>query len=264
MCSSSPDTSGINAAAQANAKVAGDALAWYKQAYADSAPDRAAASKRAGEVSDAQMRAMGTATDIALKDQQYREQVFQPLERSLVSEANNYDTQDRRDQAAGKAAGDIELNAAGARASGERGLERMGVNPSDGNFAAMERASDIGLALGKSDAMNRARDQVRTVGHAMKMDAVSLGRGLPGQQATQASLALNAGNSAVGNAQVPLTIASQGASLMGQGFNTFISGNNSAGNLYGTAASAENAASAGDSAAMGGLGSAIGGIAIAV
>jgi hypothetical protein len=33
MCSSAPDTSGINRAAEANANVAQEALDWYKQQY---------------------------------------------------------------------------------------------------------------------------------------------------------------------------------------------------------------------------------------
>ena len=47
MCCSQPDTSGINRAAEANADIARDALAWYRQAYADQAPARAAGLLRA-------------------------------------------------------------------------------------------------------------------------------------------------------------------------------------------------------------------------
>jgi hypothetical protein len=264
MCADAPDVSGVNRAAEANAGISKDALAFYKQVYADSAPDRAAASARAGVVSDAQLDAMQNATWMARDAWRQNNEVYRPLEKGLVDEANNFDTLEKRDQAAGKAGADITLAAAGAKAAGERDLERKGVNPSDGAYGAGARASDISLALGKVDAMNKARDNVRTVGHAMKMDAASLGRGLPGQQATQASLALNAGNSSVGNAQVPLSIASQGAQLMGQGFGYGIQGNQSAGNLYGTAGQLQTSADAANSATMGGIGSAVGGIAIAI
>jgi hypothetical protein len=239
MCSSAPDTSGINAAAQANAAVARDALDWYKTQYTAQAPLRDAAAQRAQAVSDAQLKAMGTATDIANKDEQYRESVFQPLERGIVADAQNYDTLDQRDKAAGQAVADVRMAGTASRNATERNMERMGVNPSDGAYGSMERAGDANIALASAGAANRARDQVRTVGHAMQMDAASLGRGLPGNQATQAGIALNSGNAAVASGNVPVSLAQQGTQMVGQGFQTAISGNNSAGNLYGSAANIE-------------------------
>lgn len=264
MCSSAPDTSGINAAAKANADVAQEALRWYEGAYADQAPDRAAASARANAVSDAQLTAMRTATGIANKDQAYREGVFQPLERSIVNEAQNYDTLDRRDKAAGEAVGEVQQAEAAQRAISGRDLARMGVNPSDGAYGSMERAVDTSAALGSVQAANTARDKVRTVGQAMKFDAANLGRGIASSQATQASLALNAGNSSVANAGVPLTIAQQGIDQVGRGYGTFINANNSAGNLYGTIANIQNGTDSANAGVMGGVGSAIGGIAVAI
>ncbi len=257
-CQDTPDTTGINKAAEANANVAQQALDWYKQQYNDQAPLRQQAIDTAQKVSDAQLAAMGTATSQAQKDQQYREQVFQPLEKGIVSDAEGYDTVDRENQAAGKAMADVTLAAAGARASGARDLTRSGVNPSDGAYGAMEREADLGTALGQVDAANRARTQVQTLGRAMKMDAASLGRGLPSSQATQASLALTAGNNATSNAAQPVNIAGSGTQMVGQGFNTAISGNNSAGNLYGTAANVQNQANQADNALWGGVGGAAG------
>jgi hypothetical protein len=104
--------------------------------------------------------------------------------------------------------------------------------------------SQMGLseAAMKAGAANTARDKVELMGNAMKMDAASLGRGLAANQATSAGVALNAGNSAVGNAGTPLAQAQAATSMMGQGFNTAISGNNSAGSLYGTAANIQQQA----------------------
>jgi hypothetical protein len=263
MCSSAPDTSGVNAAAKANSDTAKEALDWYKSAYNDQAPLRQQAADTAKRVSDAQIEAMGTQTRLANETDAYNKSTFRPLEQRIVSDAQGYDTVDRQDQAAGRAAGDIELAAAGARAGGERSLERSGVNPSDGAFAALQGSTDIGLALGKADAMNRARELVRSTGRAMRMDAASLGRGLPSQQATQTSLALNAGNAAAGTAQIPVSLAQQGTDQVGRGMSLAGNLNSSSGNLYGTAAGIE--AKAGDDSGMWqGIGSAVGGIAIAV
>lgn len=232
MCQDAPDTRLMQEAAMKNSDIAQQALDFYRQVYADQAPARAAATERANRVSDIQLDMMNDARWFAHDAFFYNKDTFRPLEKEMIEEARAYDTEERRDQAAGRAAGDIELAAAGARAAGARELRRIGVNPSDGAYGAMHGAADTSLALGKVDAMNKARDQVRTIGHAMKMDAVSLGRGLPAQQATQAGLALNSGNASVGNAQVPLAVANQGAALMGQGYGTAVNANNSSGNLY--------------------------------
>jgi hypothetical protein len=258
MCSSTPDTSGINRAAEANANVAQEALDWYKQQYNDQAPLRQQAIDTAGKVSAAQLKAMGVATDQAQKDAAYREQVFQPLERGIVSDAENYDTSDRENQAAGRAIGDVTLASANARQEGARSLTRSGVNPSDGAYGAMERATDINTTLAQADAANKARLQVQSTGRAMKADAANLGRGLPSQQAAEQSIALNAGNAGVATGVTPITLAQQGTDQVGRGFSTAISGNNSAGNLYGSAANIQNQASQSDNAIWGALGNVAG------
>jgi hypothetical protein len=101
-------------------------------------------------------------------------------------------------------------------------------------------------------------------GHALKTDAAAALSGLPANAATQAGLALSSGNSSVGNAQIPLNVAMQGIGMMGQGFNTAIAGNNSAGNLYGQIGQIQNGTDSANASAMGGAGAAIGGIAMAI
>jgi hypothetical protein len=88
----------------------------------------------------------------------------------------------------------------------------------------------------------------------MKMDAASLGRGLASSQATSAGLALNAGNSATTNAGTPLQHSLASNSVMNNGFNTAISGNNSAGQMYGNIAGIQQSANASNNAGMAALG----------
>jgi hypothetical protein len=258
MCSSAPDTSGINAAAQANANIAQEALDFYKKAYSDQAPIRDEAAATAKQVSDAQLEAMRTATANAQHDQQYRTSVYEPLERGLVSDAENYDTLDRRDKAAGQAIGEVQQQIGAQRAIAGRDLARMGVNPADGAYAGMERNANTQGALGAAAAANRARDQIRTQGLAMREDAANLGRGLASSQATQAGIAINAGNAAAANGITPAQLAQQGLSTMGSGFGYGIQGNSSAGNLYTSAANVQNATNAANNAAWGGIGAGIG------
>lgn len=235
-CSDAPDTSGTNAAALANSELSREAYEYYKQVYEDQAPMREKAQDTALKVADAQLASMEQQTALAADYNNYNKTTYRPLEQQIVKEATEYDTQERRDAAAGTAVADVGMQTTLARQSQQRGQQRMGVNPNSGAALSMENAMSLGEASAKAAAGKQARSEVETVGRAMKMDAASLGRGLASNQATAASTAIQAGNSATTNAGVPLQQSSSSAQLMGQGFNTAISANNSAGQLYGQAA----------------------------
>lgn len=239
MCSDAPDMSGTNAAALQNASISAEALQFYRQVYADQAPMRRAATDIATTVANTQLEAMRKNMALADEYANYNRETFRPLEREIVEEARNYDTAERRESEAGQAIADVGQQAALARQSTARSQQRMGVNPNSGASTAMANTLSVAEAAAKAGAGNAARRSVETVGRAMKMDAASLGRNLPSNQATSASVAMNAGNSATANGQVPVQTGQSAASMMGQGFGTAISGNSSAGQLYGMAANSQ-------------------------
>jgi hypothetical protein len=245
MCKDSPDNSGINAAALANAEIAKEALDFYKQSYAEQAPARDAAAKMAMDVAGQQLASSKQNDAISQDYWNYQKDTFRPLEEGIVDAASKYDTTARRDEKAAGAVADVGMQAELARQAQVRQQQRMGVNPSSGKTLAMQSQMGLSEAAMKAGAANTARDKVELMGNAMKMDAASLGRGLAANQATSAGVALNAGNSAVGNAGTPLAQAQAATSMMGQGFNTAVGANNSAGSLYGSAAKIEADASSG-------------------
>lgn len=233
MCKDSPAPDpNIGAAAQANAAIAKDALDFYKQVYAEQAPMRERASETALQVADAQLASMQQNAALSKEYSDYQKETFRPLEEKLVAEAQAYDTPERREAEAGTAIADVGMQAELARQAQTRQQQRMGVNPNSGAATSMQSQLSLQEAAAKAGAGNTARKNVETVGRAMKMDAASLGRNLASNQATSASVALNAGNSATGNAAAPLQQSSSSAQLMGQGFGTAIQGNQSAGSLY--------------------------------
>lgn len=250
MCSDAPDMSGVNAAAAANAEIAKETLAWYKQQYADQTPAREAATKVALEVADQQLGSMRQNDAISKDYWDYQKDTFRPLETGIVADAENYDTTARRDEKAAGAVADVGMQAEMARQAQTRTMQRMGVNPGSGKMLAMQSQMGLSEAAAKAGAANQARDSVELQGYARKMDAANLGRGLASSQATSAGVALNAGNSANANIGTPLTQANQAAATMGQGFSTAISGNNSAGSLYAQSAQIGSQ----DSGLMGALG----------
>jgi hypothetical protein len=78
-------------------------------------------------------------------------------------------------------------------------MASMGVNPNSGRFAGQQRASELGLAAQRANAMTGTRQQATALGDAMLSNAVGIGRGLVGAGQGAYTMALNAGNSAGGN-----------------------------------------------------------------
>ena len=254
LCGDAPDTSGMNAAAKANADLAKEALDWYKQQYAEQAPLRQQAVDTATQVADAQVAAMDQNAAISNDYWNYQKGIFRPLEQGIVSDAAKYDTPERRQAESATAMAGVQQQMDHSMSAQSRALARQGVNPNSGKMLSMRGQLDIVGALGKAQAANKAIKDVELQGYARKMDAANLGRNLASNQATSAKVAIDAGNSASANAQAPVSMAQSAAGMVGQGFNTAVSANNSAGNIYGNMAQIQGQ----DSGVWGALGSVAG------
>ena len=161
------------------------ALDWYKQVYNDQAPDRKQAADLAKSVADAQIRGMNFATDNAMELANYNKTTFRPVEQRIVTDAMGYDTGERRMSAAASAAADVDTSIASARQAQNRALGRAGIAP--GSTKAMALGEDMAVQQGiaRGAAKTGAVRNVESMGHARMMDAASLGRSIPSQQATQ-------------------------------------------------------------------------------
>lgn len=259
MCrSKAPDTSGINAAAVAQAALSAEQLAWAKELYAETAPDRADATRRTNEAADAQLASMRQNDAISKDYNDYAKETFRPLEKQMVADAVAYDTDERKEQNAGRAVADVAQQFDKSAEQSTRALSRMGVNPTSGAALAASNQMGIGKAVATAAAANKARLDTETQGYARKSDAANLGRGLASAQATSAGVALNAGNSAVGSSGAVGNIAAQGNSIMQQGFNGASNSMASSGNLYGQVAQIQTQADAQRNAQIGQIGQAAG------
>lgn len=253
MGSDAPDTSRQDAIAADMQKLTAEQWDWVKAEYEKAAPDRAAASEMARKVSQAQLDSMGLQDQVTKSYIEDRDNLFRPLEQKIVTEANEYDTPERREAKAGQAVADVGQQVSLAQAAQTRQQQRMGVNPNSGNALALGNTMSLGEAATKAGAANQARDAVELQGYARKMDAASLGRNIASAQATSAGVALNQGNSAVGNAQVPAQISNQGMAVMQGGANNALGGMGSAAGVYNNSSNLK--AQAGDnSGAWGQLG----------
>jgi hypothetical protein len=222
----------VGRAAESNVELGKEALAFSKQQYADSQPRQAKFDNLVDQIVQSQLTTQNKQNAQADDYYGYMQSTFRPLEQSIVADANSFDTDARREELAGQGAADVERAASISDATARRDMARAGVNPADGAFADYGAGSAINKTIAKVGVMNSARTQARAEGRALKFDAAGLGRGLPGAGATSSQLAVQAGNSAVGNQQGANAADIARGGVMQTGINQNVAANQSAGNLY--------------------------------
>lgn len=262
MCSpSAPDTSGMNAAAVSQAAMGQEQLAWAKQIYGETAPDRAAAIVRSNRVADSQITAMDTQTALAQDYNDYNKSTFRPLEQNIVQSAQAYDTPERRAAARDTAMADVEQQLTNQRGITARNMERSGVNPNSGQAIAASNQMAISGAAMQSNAAYKAGKDVEIQGYARKMDAVGLGKGLAGSQATSAQIATGDGSAGVNSSMASGNITAQGNQIMNSGYSGAQQGMAGSANTYGAIGGINARAAESNNAIWGAVGAVGGGLA---
>lgn len=234
---------------------ADDMLNFYKQQYEDIKPILQ-------QISQAEINMMEANQQRADEYANYERSTFRPLERSIVADAASFDTEAKREELAGKAAADVNMAFTNARGQENRALERMGVNPNSGRFAALNSQLTLGQTAALAGAKNQARENAEQMGFARKMDAAGLGRGLASNASTAYGVALASGDSAGKNSMAAGNFMGQGYAGAQQGYSSAASSYGTAGNIYGQEFQGRMQGYMADqqaqSALMGGLGQAVG------
>jgi hypothetical protein len=140
-------------------------------------------------------------------------------QKPLLDAATNFNEHDRGEQMRGEAFGDIGQAFSAARGEGARGLARMGVNPSDGRFAAMESRTGVDEALAKANAGMKVRAAAKAEGLNLQTNAANMLSGFP---------AMASGLTGQGQG-----FGSAGVGLTGQSLNGMNSGYDAAGRMGG-------------------------------
>ena len=241
-----PLANASDAAAEKMAKLGQNQLDFSKQQYDENAPLIRDIATKQGLMMDQQM-AQG-------KDYyDYNKSTFRPLEQQMVADAQAFDTDAYRNQLATRAAADSGLAFNRTRQANERAMASMGVNPNSGRFQGLGAQSALMQSANRAGAMTGTRERAQQMGHARKMDAAGLGRGLAGASSGAYAGALGAGNSAAGNygmaGQQHLGGMAQGAATIGSGLNMQLSG---LGNVLN--AQTEMAVNAPDNSLLGSIG----------
>jgi hypothetical protein len=204
-----PDYSGIAAAMQQQTQSAQqlqrEQIDWAKEQYAKSSTTSDALVKAAMD-RQAKLDEMGN------EDRQRYKTVFQPLEDSLVQEAQDYASPARREKEAGAAMADVTNQFNLARQSAQDRLESFGIDPSQVRSGALDISSRVSEAAARAGAGNASRQQTDATGRALRSEAINVGRGYPGQVAQAYAGANQTGQ---GAASTEFGNVASGASTMG-------------------------------------------------
>lgn len=139
----------------------------------------------------------------------YKE-IYEPLERDMVKEADNYDSAENYAKAAGDASATVSSQFGKAR---DRLSRTPGLDPSTGAYQASITGLDLAQAATDATQQNSARQKVKDTAYARKTDALSLGKGLPAQASSALSSAASS-NQAL--AQMGMTQANNQAAALGR------------------------------------------------
>lgn len=222
----------IGQAAKANAETAKEALAWYKDLYTNELlPMQKEQQALAKNLVDRYLGSMEKQQQFADKQNAYYESTFKPVEQQMVRDAMNYDSAENISRRQGIAAANVQQQFSNAQQENARNLSRYGLNPNSGAFAATNERLMREAALQKAGASTGAAFDTMDRGIALRAGAANFGRNMPNTAATYYGNANNAGGMAMNTSTQQNQTAVNNAGVMGQGYNQFTQGMNSAGNL---------------------------------
>lgn len=160
-------------------------------------------SSSADRANQAATDATALQAQIAAEQWDRYKELYDPLERQFITDAQNYDSPTEYQRAAGEASATVAQQFGKAR---ERLGRTPGLDPSSPAYAAALGGLDLAEAATGATQQNAARQKVKDTAYVRKTDALSLGKGLPAQAsnmlttATRNNLGLAELNTATGMA----------------------------------------------------------------
>lgn len=145
---------------------------------------------------------------VAAQDQQTQQsadtyanykQYFQPVMDQYATQAADYATDGRKEQAAQTASGQVATAYDAARAQQADQLTSGGVQAGSGKALALNNALNLQEATAKAGAANTARTNVENTGLSLEANAANIGNGLPTTSLQQGAAAQSSGSAAQGS-----------------------------------------------------------------
>lgn len=237
-CSSppAPDTSGQVASAAASERLGNRQLDLAERQYES---DRATQAEfldfsRANAATDTELK--GLQIGLAREDGDRRREIFNPLEAQIVTEAKEYDSAGRVDQAVGRADSAVVQAYEKATRNAQADQLRLGINPNSAKALALRENADVQIALGAASAGTAEANRVKDRGLALRFDAAGLGRNLSTNQVASVDSAVRAGQSGVNSLQAANEQGNRNFDSTTRGFASAGASFANAGSAYGSAA----------------------------
>ncbi|MDA4845958.1 tail fiber domain-containing protein [Hoeflea poritis] len=193
-------------------------LTFAKEAFQVSTERQAELDALTKEVTDLNLAAANEEIEFARRARERYESTFIPLEDEFIKEASEYGSKERQDAAAAEAKADVQKASADQKEQQQRSAAALGINPTSGRYAGIDRETDLNTAAASAGAQNIARQRQRDIGLGLKADVVNMGRGLPAQSAQAAGLGLSANTSTVGLNQANQQISNAATGIVAQGY----------------------------------------------
>lgn len=180
--------------------------------------------KLATEIAKSQLDASKQAQGWATEDRNRYQNTYVPLENEFIDKANNWDSVERQQTVANEAKADVLTNAGQQRGATQRQMAGMGVSPTSGRYAGVDRAQETATALSAAGAENTARNTVRNQAVDMKANAINMGKGMAVNPATSLGLGVNSGSAAYGTTASNNQQSAGNSAIVGQGIQGAMSG----------------------------------------
>jgi hypothetical protein len=230
---SPPDPNpGMARQAEASEKVGLEQVALGREQLAYQKERAAATDALTGKLINSQVDLADTQKNISKSEYDRYQKTYVPIEDRIAKEAQAFDTEGERERYAGLAGADVAAGFKGAGQVGLRSQSRFGLRPNANALAAIDsqlRAQEAGQTAG---AMTNARYAARDAGTQRLMNAVNVGKGIPGTATSAASgattgygssanMQFGANNSYNAGASNALSFTNSGVNAIGNAANTY-------------------------------------------
>jgi hypothetical protein len=239
----------IGDAAKESAELGKEWLEFSKGAYDQYMGRQAEMDELTKEQQSRQLALQDKYEGIADADRARYEEKFRPLEDRFADEAATAGSLEEQEAVAAGARADVLKSADMQKKMRTRDMARMGLDPTSGRYAGIEKSGDVSTALAAAGSENLARKSEKARGDMMRRDAINLGKGIPSQSMMAEQFGLNTGTGAIDLSRMANRDYMAGTNLMNQGYSGGMSGigqgANIMSNLYGNqlnAAVAQNQA----------------------
>lgn len=257
---STPSTDpNVGIAATKNAEVGQGWLDFSKSAYSQSMQRQAKIDDLNSSVINQELSNQATAQQWATEAHNRQKSVFEPLQDEFIAKAKNWDSAGKQAEAASAAAADVTNAVTMQRAESNRQQAAMGVNPTSGRYAGVDRAAGTEAALATAGAQNNARTTLKNQAMALQGSAINMGNGLAANASQDLGLSNSSGGAASATAMTGGQLANSATSIMGQGYSGAMRGYSNQANIlnqqFNQQMQSYNASNAQTSGIMSGLGS---------